>query len=285
MIQTLFIIAQIIVPHHLLTRLIGYFGRSRINWIKTLFIKQFIRIYQVDLAEAEIQNPDQFASFNDFFVRALKSDARLIATEPEIITSPADGSVSQLGHISGDRIFQAKHHDFSLRELLGGDDALAHAFHGGSFATIYLAPRDYHRVHMPLDGELVSMTYVPGRLFSVNQTTTERIERLFARNERVICHFNTELGPCAVILVGAMIVGSIDTVWHGQVAPPLRQLRQYQYAQTSSVKLLKGDEMGRFKLGSTVIVLFPANTITWNSDLRPETPVKMGQQIGKLNHY
>ena len=216
----LFIISQYLLPHHLLSRLAGCVAECRARWFKNAFTAWFAKRYQVNMSEALVEDLTAYEHFNAFFTRALKPGARPLDETPGAILCPADGAVSQLGPIEHGRIFQAKGHSFSALELLGGDPALAAPFMGGEFATIYLSPKDYHRVHMPLAGTLREMVYVPGRLFSVNQTTAENVPELFARNERVVCLFDTERGPMAVVLVGAMIVASIETVWAGLVTPP-----------------------------------------------------------------
>ena len=230
------------------------------------------------MSEAVESAPEAYANFNAFFTRALKDGARPIADAP--VVCPADGAISQLGEINRGRIFQAKGQDYSLQTLLGDDKALTAEFDGGSFATIYLSPRDYHRVHMPVDGTLRSMTYVPGKLFSVNTTTAENVRSLFARNERAICVFDTEFGPMAMILVGAMIVAGIETVWDGQVAPPPRQLTTRSYPQEAPT-LKKGEEMGRFKLGSTVILLFGKDKIDWLDKFEALTPTRLGEALAE----
>src|SRR5690606_24991155 len=218
--QWLFIVFQYLVPQHLLSRLVGKIAASELPWIKNPFIDWFSRRYQVDMSEAADPEPRNYPSFNAFFTRALKAGARPLDSDPDSIVSPADGAISQLGAIEAGRIFQAKGQTYTTAELLGDTD-MAALFDGGVFATVYLSPRDYHRVHMPVSGRLLRTLYVPGDLFSVNQTTAENVPRLFARNERLVCLFDTECGPMAVVLVGAMIVAGIDTVWAGQVAPPL----------------------------------------------------------------
>ena len=231
--------------------------------------------------EAKRESAEEYSCFNDFFCRSLKDSARTIAAGPTEIASPADGAFSQLGKIEKGRIFQAKGQNFSTLELLGGDEKLAEQFDEGSFATIYLSPKDYHRVHMPIDGTLRNMTHIPGQLFSVNGVTAENVPRLFARNERVSCIFDTEVGPVAMVLVGAMIVASIDTVWHGQVAPVGKNVTSINYLDQPTIHLKKGDEMGRFKLGSTVVLLFPKDTINWKESIDAGTPIMMGENIGE----
>ncbi len=282
--NTVFIIVQYIVPQHLLSRAAGYLAGVKLAWIKNPLIRGFIRQYKVDMSEAVYPDAEDYPNFNAFFTRALKEGMRPIAEDSKALACPADGAVSQLGAIDGGRIFQAKGQSFSCRELLGGRDSDAAQFENGQFATIYLSPKDYHRVHMPCDGKLVSMTYIPGDLFSVNQTTAENVDRLFSRNERVVCSFDTEFGPMAMVLVGAMIVGSVDTVWAGQVAPPAKTIRHTDYLSGPGevIELKKGEEMGRFKLGSTVILLLPQGAAEWAEELAAESPLRMGQAIAQL---
>ncbi|MBP6682502.1 MAG: phosphatidylserine decarboxylase, partial [Halioglobus sp.] len=251
----IFIFLQHILPQHLLSRCTGALADLRHPlWLKNWLIHVFIRQFKVDMSEAADPDPRSYASFNAFFTRPLREDARSPA-EADVIC-PADGAISQLGDIRGGRIFQAKGQSFSTWELLGGDSERAGLFADGRFATIYLAPRDYHRVHMPLAGRLTATSYIPGKLFSVNRVTAESVPRLFARNERLVCYFDTAAGPMAMILVGAMVVAGIETVWSGQVAPPTSEpvLRDY-VAVPRVIELAQGEEMGRFKLGSTVILL------------------------------
>jgi phosphatidylserine decarboxylase len=223
--QRLFIFFQYVLPHHVLSRLAGCVAECRVRWFKNAFTQWFVRRYQVDMSQALVEDITGYEHFNAFFTRALKPGARPLDETPGAILCPADGAVSQLGAIEHGRIFQAKGHSFSTLELLGGDARLSAPFMGGEFATIYLSPKDYHRVHMPLAGTLREMVYVPGRIFSVNQTTAENVPELFARNERVVCLFDTERGPMAVVLVGAMIVASIETVWARTQDHPLRRSR------------------------------------------------------------
>ena len=278
----LFILSQYLLPHHLLSRLIGCAAECKAAWFKNRLIGWFAKQYQVNMSEAQVEDLSAFAHFNDFFTRALKEGARPLDGTPNAVLCPADGAVSQLGKIEQGRVFQAKGHSYSVIELLGGDSQRAAAFMGGDFATIYLSPKDYHRVHMPLTGTLREMVYVPGRLFSVNQTTAENVPELFARNERVVCLFDTERGPMAVVLVGAMIVASIETVWAGLVTPPKRSLKTFNYdeAARAPITLDKGAEMGRFKLGSTAIVLFGPDQVQWADTLTANSPVQMGQRLG-----
>ena len=233
--------------------------------------------------QALVEDLTAYEHFNAFFTRALKSDARPLDSTPNAILCPTDGAMSQLGPIESGRIFQAKGHNFSVLELLGGNAERAAPFMGGDFATIYLSPRDYHRVHMPLAGTLREMIYVPGRIFSVNTVTAQNVPELFARNERVVCLFDTERGPMAMVLVGAMIVASIETVWAGLVTPPKRELKTFRYdeAARAPIQLEKGAEMGRFKLGSTVILLFGPDQVRWTESLAALSPVRMGECLGQ----
>jgi phosphatidylserine decarboxylase len=277
-----FILLQYLLPHHLLSRLVGYFGASKTPWIKRSFINWFARRYRVDMREAAQPDLEGYASFNAFFTRALRAGARPIAEEPGAVACPADGALCAHGDVLSDTVFQAKGKQFSLTALLGGDAARAAPFRGGSYAIVYLSPRDYHRVHIPLSGTLREMIYVPGRLFSVNQKTTDSIDGLFARNERAVCLFDTPRGPMAVVMVGAMIVAGIETVWAGQVAPSTSGLSVNDYRQAAPpVHLEKGLEMGRFKLGSTAIVLFGPDMVAWE-DLAAGQTLRMGQKIGQL---
>ena len=276
----LFIFFQHIVPQQLLSRITGWLAEVRNpRWLKNFVIEQFVKYFEVNMAEAEQPEPTAYANFNDFFTRPLSEGARPIADAA--IVCPADGAISQLGEIEEGRIFQAKGQHFSTRELLGGDQQRAALFQDGQFATIYLSPRDYHRVHMPLSGNLTATSYIPGKLFSVNGVTAENVERLFARNERLVCYFDTELGPMAMILVGAMVVAGIETVWSGQEAPPTKDAVHVDYQTLPEpVSLTKGDEMGRFKLGSTVILLFPKGSMTWDERYVAGTATRLGEGLG-----
>ena len=267
-----------ILPQHLLAAGMYRLMRAKTPWLKDLLIRQISRRYGVDMSEAEQPVPNVYSTFNAFFTRALKPDARPIAEDA--VVSPADGTISQIGTIDGDRLVQAKGHDFDLPALLAGDKHTAGAFRDGLFATIYLSPKDYHRVHMPLSGTLESMTLVPGDLFSVSDATTQLVPGLFARNERVICHFSTALGPMAVILVGAIFVGSMETVWHGEVRAGRGEPTKWVYRGDQRRQFTSGDEMGRFNMGSTVIVLLPKQAATWTEGLGPGSSVRMGQALG-----
>ena len=281
--KTLFIIVQYLLPQHLISRLVGHLAEARIFWLKNLLIERFISHYGVNMSEAEEEDPRVYRSFNEFFTRALKPDARSICSGEKEIACPADGAISQLGKIEEGRIFQAKGHDYSLYTLLGGNNADALPFKNGRFATVYLSPKDYHRVHMPMDGKLIATHYIPGQLFSVNQTTAENVDRLFARNERLVCLFETAAGPMAVILVGAMIVAGIETVWAGQIAPPPKTVQSRRFDQQQTVELKKGDELGRFKLGSTVVLLFGDEVVEWLPGFDAGTQTRMGEALATLS--
>jgi len=282
-VKLLFILFQYLVPQHALSRLVGYLAASEIPWLKNTFIDLFRRRFNVDMSQAQEQDPHAYASFNDFFTRALKPDARPLDPDPAAVLCPADGAISQIGALNGGTILQAKGQHYSAQRLLGGDAALAAQFDGGLFATIYLSPRDYHRVHMPLAGKLIRTLYVPGDLFSVNQTTAENVPELFARNERLVCLFDTDVGPMAVVLVGAMIVAGIDTVWAGPVAPLGRRVIDTDFtAPPAPVELARGAEMGRFRLGSTAIVLLPRGAVEWRADAIAGSAVTMGSALGRL---
>ena len=273
---------QYILPHHLLSAIMH--AITRIEWapFKNLLIRQVVDIYDVDLSSAQEENLQNYASFNAFFTRQLKADARPVATGNNIV-SPVDGTVSQAGDILDGRIFQAKQHSYSLTELLGGREQLAGEFENGKFTTIYLSPRDYHRIHMPARGKLRAMAHIPGSLFSVSPLSTRVVPGLFARNERLVTIFDTKLGPMGLVLVGAINVASIETVWAGAITPPLgKRVRRWSYPDTGpqSIVLDKGAEMGRFNMGSTVIMLFSKSTIVWDSAMRPEATVRMGSKLG-----
>jgi phosphatidylserine decarboxylase len=277
-----FILLQHLLPQHLLSRLVGWLARSEILWIKGPFIRIFAGHFKVNMDEAAEPALDAYPSFNAFFTRSLAEGVRPLAAGEDAILCPADGSISQLGEISGGRIFQAKGRSYDCAELFA-DQERAATFRNGSFATIYLSPRDYHRVHMPLTARLTAQTYIPGALFSVNQVTADNVHRLFARNERLVCHFDTDAGPMAMVLVGAMIVAGIETVWSGQVAPPPRLPRTVDFLRApEAVSLSRGEEMGRFLLGSTVILVFPENTVSWQPEFKAGSPTKMGERLGTL---
>jgi phosphatidylserine decarboxylase len=271
---------QHILPKQALTELAGRFARAELGGLTTAVIRWFVDRYEVQMQEAAEADVSKYATFNEFFTRALRYGARPLA-DAQLIC-PVDGAVSACGSITGDRIFQAKGHQYTTAALLAGDDAMAAKYAEGSFATIYLSPRDYHRIHMPCDGRLVRMTHVPGALFSVNPATAQGIRGLFARNERVVCHFEGPQGPFVMVLVGATIVGSMATAWHGIVNPPRPGvLRTWDYAAAgdTAVRLKQGDEMGRFLLGSTVVLLFPPPRVGFNVDWAPGRTVRMGEPM------
>lgn len=289
---------QYLLPHHTLSNLMYALTRSQTGWWKKAFIHWFIRRYNVEMSEAVEPNPDAYVCFNDFFTRALKPLSRPISSAPKNLACPVDGFVSQAGNIEQGSIFQAKGQSYTLNELLAGNEEWTSTFSNGHFATLYLSPSNYHRIHMPIDGTLTGMTYVPGRLFSVNPATARTIPRLFARNERVIIYFETALGMMAIILVGAIFVGSMETTWHGMITPPHGgKINHWEYshdpdnsgqslapeAPTSSqlVTLKKGAELGRFNMGSTVILLCQPDTILWQH-LQSGMPVRMGQTIATI---
>ena len=268
---------QYLLPKRMLTALAGRFANLRGGALTHAVIRKFVAHYKVDMSEAADPAIERYATFNDFFTRALREGVRPIADSPFVC--PVDAAISQFGPIEHDQIFQAKGHSYSTRALVGGDQALAHRFDHGHFATLYLAPRDYHRIHMPCDGRLVRMIYVPGDLFSVNPLTARHVPSLFARNERVVCVFETPYGPFINVLVGATIVGSVATVWHGVVNPPrTRDLREWHY-DDQDIRLAKGAEMGRFLLGSTVVMLFPKNVLTFVPDWAATRPVRLGEPM------
>ncbi|KAF3981985.1 MAG: phosphatidylserine decarboxylase [Methylococcales symbiont of Hymedesmia sp. n. MRB-2018] len=272
---------QYILPHHFLSMLMSKLTHSEIKALKNLGITQIIKIYGVNMSEVKEQDINNFASFNHFFTRKLKDDARPVTADINSIACPADGTVSQAGLIEQGDIFQAKGKSFTTIDLLGGDEKTAAAFENGCFTTIYLSPKDYHRLHMPIKGTLTKMIHIPGSLFSVNTATTNSVPRLFARNERVACVFDTEIGPMALILVGAIFVSSIETTWHGVVTPPtIESVRSWQYQDDAPV-IEKGEEMGRFNMGSTIIVLFAKDKVEWDATFEAGKTVKLGEMIGK----
>ena len=273
------VLPQYLLPKQALTTLAGKFASAQLGGLTTSVIRRFVARYNVNMAEAA--NPDitSYASFNDFFTRALKPGARPLAAADLIC--PVDGAISQCGPIAKDQIFQAKGHTYSTTALVGGDAEAAARFDNGHFATLYLSPRDYHRIHMPCAGELTRMVHVPGDLFSVNPTTARGVPGLFARNERVVCFFESAQGPFVLVLVGATIVGSMATVWHGQVNPPRTgTLRQWDYAK-GQVSLLQGEEMGRFLLGSTVVMLFPQGPLQFNPQWAPMRAIQLGEAMAQ----
>lgn len=281
-----FVALQYLLPKHALTAAAGWAARSRAPWWTRTVIPWFIRRYGVNMDEAANPDPHAYASFNEFFSRPLRAGVRPLA--PDGFVCPVDGAISQLGAIEQDHIFQAKGHRYTTRALLGGSSALAAPFRHGHFATIYLSPKDYHRIHMPSPGRLRRMIYVPGDLFSVNPQTAEQVPGLFARNERVVCLFDVPHGPdgqtrpFAMVLVGATIVGSMATAWHGVVNPPrTRQPREWVYDHEQH-ELQRGEEMGCFLLGSTVVMLWPKDTIEFQPHWTPGTSVRMGESMGSF---
>ena len=273
------VLPQYLLPKRALTVFGGWVATRRWGTATTRLIAWFVKRYDVNMNEAA--NPDlaSYTSFNDFFTRALRPGVRPLANAPFVC--PVDGAISQFGAIQADQIFQAKGHAYSTTALVGGDEALAAQFQDGSFATLYLSPRDYHRIHMPCAGRLRSMVYVPGDLFSVNPKTARGVPGLFARNERVVCVFDTDFGPLVMALVGATVVGSMATVWHGVVNPPrLPQVTEWHYDE-SDITLLRGEELGRFLLGSTVVMLFPKGALDWNAKWQAALPVRMGEAMAQ----
>ena len=269
---------QYLLPKRLLTVFAGMVANWRGGALTHAIIRRFVAKYRVNMAEAADSRIESYATFNEFFTRPLRDGMRPVANAPFVC--PVDAAISQFGPIENDQIFQAKGHSYSTRALVGGDQQLAHSFDHGHFATLYLAPKDYHRIHMPCDGRLVRMVYVPGDLFSVNPLTARHVPGLFARNERVVCVFDTAFGPFVNVLVGATIVGSVATVWHGVVNPPrTRDVREWRY-DDPPVVLEQGAEMGRFLLGSTVVMLFPQNVVTFTPDWAPTRPVRLGEPMG-----
>ena len=271
------VLPQYLLPKQALTSFAGIVAGAKAGGLTTRLIRWFVGRYAVNMAEAA--NPDlrSYLTFNEFFTRALRADARPLADSDYV--SPVDGAISQFGTIEGDQIFQAKGHHYSATALVGGDQALAATFRDGSFATLYLSPKDYHRIHMPCDGRLTRMIYVPGALFSVNPITARGVPSLFARNERVVCVFESACGPFVLTLVGATIVGSMATVWHGVVNPPRTgKVREWDYAEP--LVLRKGEEMGRFLLGSTVVMLFAKSQLQFNRAWAPEGTIRMGEAMG-----
>jgi phosphatidylserine decarboxylase len=273
------VIPQYLMPKLAMTRLAGLVASAEWGAVTTWVIKRFVKRYNVNMNEAANADPAHYKSFNEFFTRPLKDGVRPLSSSEWVC--PVDGAISQCGAIERDQIFQAKGHHYSTRALVGGDAALAAQFQNGQFATLYLSPRDYHRIHMPMAGKLLRMVHVPGDLFSVNPTTARGVPGLFARNERVVCEFETEKGPMVLVLVGATIVGSMATVWHGQVNPPRPgTVREWRY-ESQDVRLQKGEEMGRFLLGSTVVMLFPENSLRFPDDWLSTRPLQMGEAMSK----
>ena len=277
------VLPQYLFPKQALTHFAGFVASRERGWLTTAIIRRFVARYRVDMDEALDSNIASYLTFNDFFTRALKPGTRPLAAADLIC--PVDGAVSQSGPIARDQIFQAKGHSYSTTALVGGNEALAAQYQNGSFATIYLSPKDYHRIHMPCDGRLTRMIYVPGELFSVNPVTARGVPGLFARNERVVCVFESARGPFVLVLVGATIVGSMATVWHGVVNPPRgKAVREWLYPASldkpeASIFLKQGEEMGRFLLGSTVVLLFPKGDLRFNPGWAPGRAVRLGEAM------
>lgn len=281
----LFVAVQHLLPQHVLSRVVHRIARSRNERVKNALISAFVRGFRPDMSDAVQPDPLRYPSFNDFFTRALQPDARPIDPDPHTLVSPVDGTISQIGQINGRRLIQAKGQEFTLDALLDGSSADAERFAGGSFATLYLAPYNYHRIHMPADGTLRSAWFVPGRLFSVNATTAASVRGLFARNERVVCVFEGGPTAFALVLVGALFVGSISTVWHGDVTPcsPRRRRELPLDASSAPLSLRKGQEMGRFNMGSTVILLLPPGAGQWPPEWQPGSRIRVGQPLARLH--
>ncbi|GLS24510.1 archaetidylserine decarboxylase [Marinibactrum halimedae] len=276
--EKLFAALQYFTPQTTLSRAAGWMAETHISAIKNPFTRWFVKQFDVNMSEAVEEDPTAYPSFNAFFTRELKEGARPFDSSPHALISPADGAISQIGAIESGRIFQAKGQSFTASELVGGNPEWAKPFNFGQFSTIYLSPKDYHRVHMPIAGTLKRMVHIPGDLFSVNNATANQVPRLFARNERVACFFDTEYGEMVMVLVGAMIVASIETVWAGLVTPQKKVVRTWDY-ESDPIHLEKGAEMGRFKLGSTVVMLFEPGKIDWCKKLEHGSPLKMGETI------
>ncbi len=280
--DTLTTLPQYLLPHHALSGLMSKLTHCENKTWKNLFIREIIKYYGVNMDEALQTDINAYLSFNHFFTRELKPGVRPLADEQGAIASPADGVVSQAGNITDGNIFQAKGKSFTAIDLLGGSAERAEPFNNGVFSTIYLSPKDYHRLHMPLTGTLREMVHIPGRLFSVNTATTRSVPGLFARNERVVAIFDTEAGPMALVLVGAIFVSSVETVWHGVVTPPTAtEVKAWNY-QDNAPTLQKGEEMGRFNMGSTIIVLFGKDAAQWSEGFSAERPVKLGEKVGQV---
>jgi phosphatidylserine decarboxylase len=274
--------AVYVLPHHFISRLIYKATRIKSSYVPAA-IRKFSKVFKVDLEEAINPDPNSYATFNEFFTRPIKPELRPIATGATTLASPVDGAISQIKPIDNDSIFQAKGHSFSATELLGGDKKIAQPFLNGKFTTIYLSPRDYHRIHMPIAGNLEQQIYIPGRLYSVAPFTVKTVKGIFARNERVVTLFNTEFGKMAVVLVGAINVAAIETVWDGLITPPAGKSIKRKSYHTETISLKKGEELGRFNMGSTVILLFENNKLEWNAHFSESSPIKMGENLGQFS--
>ena len=283
MIDKLKIVGQYLLPKHLVTYIAGQLASAKMGKFTTYLIETFIKQYKINMNEAKHSDPVYFETFNDFFTRELVEGVRPVLDGDENIVMPVDGKVSQLGDIKVGRLFQAKGHDFSLRELLGGKDEVAAPFEDGLFSTVYLSPQDYHRIHIPMAGKLEQMIFIPGDLFSVNPLTAENVPNLFARNERAVAIFSTEIGPMAMVFVGATIVGSIETPWHGVLKAQSNKEIQYWDYKDQDIRFEKGDEIGRFKLGSTIVALFPKDTETFAENVKASTTTRLGELFAIVN--
>ena len=276
---------QYMMPKHGISRLVGKFASAEAGWLTTKAIRAFIKAYDINMSEAKLKNAEDFKTFNDFFTRELDDGARTIDNNDMALCYPVDGAISQQGDIVDGQLIQAKGFNYSLTSLLGGDEATAAPFQGGKFSCIYLAPKDYHRIHMPMAATLRKMIYVPGELFSVNPLTANNVPDLFARNERVVAIFDTEHGQLAMVLVGATIVASIETTWAGTITPPAgKDIFKWTYPAdgVDAIRFNKGDEMGRFKLGSTVVSTFSPNMINFNEAAGPETVTRLGEHYADI---
>lgn len=273
-------VPQYLIPQHSLSVVMHRLTQSRVRWFKNLFIRFISWKFKVDVTEAASADLADYDSFNAFFTRNLRAGIRPIAQGNDVVVSPVDGAISQLGSVSQGRIIQAKGRDYSVNELLGENPTLAAQYEGGQFATIYLSPKDYHRIHMPLAGKLTAMRYVPGKLFSVNPRTARAVPELFARNERLVCQFDTEFGPVVMVLVGAIFVGSMETVWAGQVTPPYgKAIQNWEYSGEQALQFDKGAEMGRFNMGSTVVMLLPPGMQAFNLRWHAGDKIQLGQAM------
>lgn len=279
--MSLNLILQYVIPHHILSRLVAKIANCHIGFIKNFIIHNYCKFYHIDLKDALEENYLNYPTFNAFFTRYLKPQARPIADDPQTIISPVDGKIWQIGKFDNKRLINAKNHAFTVRELLA-DPNEANLFTEGNFAVLYLAPYNYHRIHMPIDGKLKSMRHIPGKLFSVNPKIAAELPNLFAKNERVVNIFETVLGPVALIFVGAMIVGSIETAWAGTITPRKKQQLAFWDYNNQNITFKKGEIIGSFKLGSTVILLFPKNTVDWHNIYTTDTVINMGQSLGTI---
>lgn len=280
MLNQLKAIIQYLLPKQLITVIFGWLAKKQLGKVTTWLIKGFCKLYKIDLSEAKISNITEYKTFNDFFARELKDDARPIDTSDNSVVMPADGILSQFGNIQDNQLLQAKGHTYTLESLLACHPNMIKFFKNGAYATTYLSPKNYHRFHMPCDGILREMIYVPGSLFSVSKATTESISNIFARNERVICLFETDFGPMAQILVGATIVGSIELEWEGIITPPRDGIMK-RWTYSGEIKLSKGQDMGCFKLGSTVITLFASNAVEFSSELKLGDTTRVGEKLAE----